>query len=199
MRAWFFFQTLGDPMKKALCLLTLCLTCLTSFAGTFPNGTQYNVCFTPGRQCARLLSHYLYKAKHSIYVQAYTFTSWRLARSLARAEKRGVKVYIILDKANFNTKLKTKVDYFTRYHIPVWEDSKLNIAHNKVMIIDQSIVETGSYNFTISAEKYNAENMLIIKSKKLAKAYLDNWERRQKASTLIDPKKVMKQVAKNAS
>ena len=34
---------------------------------------------------------------------------------------------------------------------------------------------TGSFNFTRAAEEKNAENLLIIKSKELAKLYIDNW------------------------
>jgi len=43
------------------------------------------------------------------------------------------------------------------------------------MIIDREIVITGSFNFTKAAEEKNAENLLVISSKKLAKHYLDNW------------------------
>ena len=38
------------------------------------------------------------------------------------------------------------------------------IAHNKIMIIDQATIITGSFNFTKAAEEKNAENMLVIKS-----------------------------------
>jgi len=59
--------------------------------------------------------------------------------------------------------------------IPTFIDSKHAIAHNKIMIIDKATVITGSFNFTKSAEERNAENLLVIKSKDLAKLYLDNW------------------------
>ncbi|XVN43650.1 MAG: phospholipase D-like domain-containing protein [Candidatus Rickettsia vulgarisii] len=36
------------------------------------------------------------------------------------------------------------------------------IAHNKIMIIDKSKVITGSFNFINSADKRNAENVLLI-------------------------------------
>jgi nucleoid DNA-binding protein len=34
----------------------------------------------------------------------------------------------------------------------------------------------GSFNFTKAAEEKNAENLLIIKSKDLAKIYIENWK-----------------------
>ena len=42
--------------------------------------------------------------------------------------------------------------------------------HNKVMIIDNNVVITGSYNFSENAE-LNDENMLIIESQSVAGAY----------------------------
>jgi phosphatidylserine/phosphatidylglycerophosphate/cardiolipin synthase-like enzyme len=43
------------------------------------------------------------------------------------------------------------------------------------MIVDRTIVITGSYNFTKAAEEKNAENLLIITSADMAKLYLENW------------------------
>jgi len=50
------------------------------------------------------------------------------------------------------------------------------------MIIDDETVITGSFNFTKAAEEKNAENLLIIKSKELAKVYTDNWLMHKKHS-----------------
>jgi phosphatidylserine/phosphatidylglycerophosphate/cardiolipin synthase-like enzyme len=50
------------------------------------------------------------------------------------------------------------------------------IAHNRIMILDRATVITGSFNFTKAAERENAENLLIIKSKELAARYAENWE-----------------------
>jgi phosphatidylserine/phosphatidylglycerophosphate/cardiolipin synthase-like enzyme len=58
--------------------------------------------------------------------------------------------------------------------IPTFIDSVNGIAHNKIMIIEQETVITGSFNFTRAAEEYNAENLLIIRSKELAREYLGN-------------------------
>jgi phosphatidylserine/phosphatidylglycerophosphate/cardiolipin synthase-like enzyme len=45
------------------------------------------------------------------------------------------------------------------------------------MIIDTEVVITGSFNFTRAAEVNNAENILVIRSKELAKIYIDNWQK----------------------
>ena len=66
--------------------------------------------------------------------------------------------------------------------ILVYIDDCCAIAHNKVMIIDERIVLTGSYNFTKSAEIRNAENMLIIEDRALAARYLENWQKHRQGS-----------------
>lgn len=42
------------------------------------------------------------------------------------------------------------------------------------MIIDKDTVITGGYNFTQAAETKNAENLLILRSAKLADTYFGN-------------------------
>jgi len=43
------------------------------------------------------------------------------------------------------------------------------------MIIDRETVITGNFNFRKAAEEKNAENVLIIRNKELARIYIDNW------------------------
>jgi phosphatidylserine/phosphatidylglycerophosphate/cardiolipin synthase-like enzyme len=50
------------------------------------------------------------------------------------------------------------------------------------MVIDKSVVVTGSFNFTKAAEEKNAENLLIIRSKDLAQKYIENWEKHKRHS-----------------
>ncbi|MEO5334056.1 MAG: phospholipase D-like domain-containing protein [Magnetococcus sp. YQC-5] len=56
-------------------------------------------------------------------------------------------------------------------------DSSHAIAHNKVMIVDDETVITGSFNFTKAAQEKNAENLLVLRDKGLAKRYLENWRK----------------------
>jgi phosphatidylserine/phosphatidylglycerophosphate/cardiolipin synthase-like enzyme len=61
--------------------------------------------------------------------------------------------------------------------IPVFIDDKHAIAHNKIMIIDDRVVITGSFNFTKAAENKNAENLLILDDlPDLTRAYQDNFQ-----------------------
>jgi phosphatidylserine/phosphatidylglycerophosphate/cardiolipin synthase-like enzyme len=134
------------------------------------------VCFSPGGGCTNAIVGELNKAKKEILVQAYSFTSQPIAKALVEAHKRGVRTEIILDKSQRGKKYRA-ADFTAHMGVPTYIDSIHAIAHNKVMVIDRETVITGSLNFTKAAEEKNAENILIIKSRNLAKEYLDNWEK----------------------
>jgi phosphatidylserine/phosphatidylglycerophosphate/cardiolipin synthase-like enzyme len=50
------------------------------------------------------------------------------------------------------------------------------------MVIDGTIVLTGSFNWTVSAERVNAENLLAVRSPELAEFYAANFARRRAVS-----------------
>ncbi|MEM2988730.1 MAG: phospholipase D-like domain-containing protein, partial [Candidatus Bathyarchaeia archaeon] len=61
--------------------------------------------------------------------------------------------------------------------VPVRLDTNPALMHNKVAIIDGSIVITGSFNWTASAEARNNENMIVIRSAQIAALYEEEFER----------------------
>jgi phosphatidylserine/phosphatidylglycerophosphate/cardiolipin synthase-like enzyme len=149
--------------------------------------TNYQVCFTPQQNCTAMIVSQIDAAKTNIWVQAYSFTSHPIGDALVRAKERGVDVEIIMDKSNFDPYMQSSARFLLRHGIKLWDDNKLNIAHNKVMIFDGNSLETGSFNYTYSAQNENAENVLIIHNQDLAQAYLSNWKQRQQESVAVQP------------
>jgi len=167
-------------MKESVLLLAL-------FFPVISYSLQADVepCFTPGQRCDLRIINAINNAQRTIEVQAYQLTSAPISSALSGANRRGVRVQIILDKSQYRNKGYSAAIYFMNQHIPVWIDLKPAIAHNKVIIIDDDIVITGSYNFSNAAQFRNAENVLIIKSDGVAKAYDDNYNKRLKISVPI--------------
>ena len=132
------------------------------------------VFFSPHGGCTETVVANLDKATNTVLVQAYSFTSAPIAKALVDAEKRGVKVQVILDKSN-RTANYSSADFVQRAGIPTFIDAKHAIAHNKIMVIDGRTILTGSFNFTKAAESSNAENLLVIQDSELAKKYTANW------------------------
>ncbi len=108
-------------------------------------------------------------------MQAYGFTHNGIAQALVRAHQRGVTVRVLLDQKS-HTSNRYVIGVLTDAQIEMREDGKHAIAHNKVMVIDQTIVITGSFNFTNSAATRNAENFLMLKSADLAERYRLQWQ-----------------------
>lgn len=143
------------------------------------------VYFSPGGGCTEHIVATIGAARKSILVQAYTFTSAPIAGALKAAHDRGVDVRIILD-ASQRTERYSSATFFRRAGIPVAIDTIRGIAHNKVMVLDGGTVITGSFNFTKSAERNNAENVLIIRDQGLAAHYAANWRDRLAQSEPLD-------------
>jgi phosphatidylserine/phosphatidylglycerophosphate/cardiolipin synthase-like enzyme len=133
------------------------------------------VYFSPRGGCTDAVVRELAAARTSVYVQAYSFTSAPIARALVEAKDRGVDVEVILDKSNRKAHYSAS-DFLIHHGIPTRIDAAHAIAHNKVMIIDDAVVLTGSFNFTTAAETHNAENLLVLRDPQLAKEYLRNWK-----------------------
>ena len=61
--------------------------------------------------------------------------------------------------------------------IPVRVVSAFPLQHFKYMEIDRNTVETGSYNYSSQAARYNSENAVIISGNaNIADQYLRNWK-----------------------
>jgi phosphatidylserine/phosphatidylglycerophosphate/cardiolipin synthase-like enzyme len=137
---------------------------------------RLQVFFSPGGGCTEAIVDALGKAKTSIDVQAYSFTSAPIAEAVGKAFARGVKVRVVLDKSQRSERY-TSATYLANHNVPTWIDTKHAIAHNKIILVDGKTIFTGSFNFTKAAEQKNAENLLIIEGDpKLFAAYLSNFE-----------------------
>lgn len=158
-----------------------------------PVNAQVSVCFVPAQECDTAVVAAIRDAQQSIRVQAYGFTSPMILRELADARARGVDVQAILDKTNDpperpNTvareggQRRSGAAFTVGANIPTWIDDSVTIAHNKIIIIDDRFVIGGSYNYTVSAERHNGENVTFIDSPDAAALYLSNWESRKAVS-----------------
>lgn len=160
--------------KKALPLLGLIL-----FLGLTWSPAQagsIRVYFSPRGGCTDAILGQINQAKTEILIQAYSFTSTPIAQALIRAKKRGVRISALLDKSNQSRKYSAAT-FLNNMEIPVFIDDKHAIAHNKIMIIDDRVVITGSFNFTAAAENKNAENLLILEDiPELTRPYRENFQ-----------------------
>jgi len=169
-------------VRWVLCITIVWMSMPVSAATSFSPHATYQVCFTPHGQCTQEIVELIGRARHTVLLQAYSFTSAPIAKALVMAKRRGVNVKVILDKSQIRHNKYSSARFLMHYHIPIWIDYHPNIAHNKIIIVDGSTVETGSFNYTKNAQYHNAENVLIIKDQALAKRYTVDWYQRQRVS-----------------
>lgn len=169
-------------MKRFACLIFVSIALLVSLSssvraveGKFHEAPYVRVYFSPSGGCTKAIVEEIDRAQSEILVQAYSFTSAPIADALLQASKRGVNVAVILDKAQ-RTQRYSSATFFRNRGIPTFIDDRHAIAHNKVIIINRDTVITGSFNFTKAAEERNAENLLVIHSRGIARDYAENWQ-----------------------
>lgn len=175
---WHVSQS-GNPTRTVSCVLGLTIAALGCGAmnwGDNDKPVQCEAVFSPGGGCESRIVAAIAEAKKTIRIQMYIFTSKRIGDAVAKAAKRGVNVELILDKS------QEKMTYglwrvLRRDGVKVYFDADHDTANNKIVILDNHTVITGSYNFTKAAEEKNAENILIIRNgTDLVTAYLENFK-----------------------
>ena len=145
-------------------------------------GTQIEVMFSPEMRVGDHIVALLQSAEESIHIMAFNLTLDTIAETILRRAGEGIEVQGLFDAGQSQNQGSD---------VPRFEDSGLDILldgnprkmHHKVIIVDESIVITGSYNFSRNAEEKNDENVLIIYSSRLAKEYLTEFSRLREMGT----------------
>jgi phosphatidylserine/phosphatidylglycerophosphate/cardiolipin synthase-like enzyme len=171
-------------VRLALALLLALVSLAAAATGPLPAKGTMQVLFTPWDDAEGALVQVLGKARQSIHVQAFVFTSRNIAKALENAHRRGAKVEMLADAEQATKNGHSLIHTLHDAGIPVRLEVRYASAHNKIMLIDAEgrdpVIVTGSYNFTYSAQARNSENLLILRGNApLARAYLDNWRRHQ--------------------
>jgi phosphatidylserine/phosphatidylglycerophosphate/cardiolipin synthase-like enzyme len=135
-----------------LILLSIFIIFSHAHGDQFKSTGTVDVYFSPNGGATQAVVTELNGAKTEILVQAYSFTSAHIAKTLIDAKKRGVQIEVVLDKSQKSEKYSS-ADFVAHAGIPVYIDSKHAIAHNKIMIIDRNTLITGSFNFWRSADE----------------------------------------------
>src|SRR5215471_3604 len=135
----------ADSMKWLFLLCAFLLPELTGCQpqGSVPQGIQ--VFFSPNGGATEAVVTAVARATNSVLVQAYSFTSAPIAEALVEAHRRGVSVRVILDHSQ-RTEKYSEADFLSHNGIPTLIDAQHSIAHNKIMILDDYGIVTGSFN-----------------------------------------------------
>lgn len=127
-------------------------------------------------------------AKKSVVVGMYLFRvaggrgeapATRLAEALARAQKRGVKVEVILDRGHEGAdpaeggpegKNGAAYRYLRERGVAARYDDLATVTHAKALVVDEETAVVGSSNWTAAALTRNREADLVVRDGAVAKA-----------------------------
>ncbi|MEJ8815253.1 phospholipase D family protein [Variovorax ureilyticus] len=141
-----------------------------------PSTPVYAAAFTPG-QALPLVLDTIRNAKSTLLVAAYSFTSKPVATALRDAQRRGVQVFVVVD-AGEAAKGYSAARFLANERVPVRTNGRYALQHNKFIVADGAVVQTGSFNYTSSAAERNAENVLVVgNAPALATQYGREWRR----------------------
>lgn len=107
-------------------------------------------------------------ARLSIDVAAYSITLNSVRNALLRAHDRGVSVRIVMESTNMDT---SDVQRLLEAGITIVGDNRQGLMHDKFMVLDRSEVWLGSMNFTDSGTYDDNNNMVRIRSTRIAENY----------------------------
>lgn len=133
--------------------------------------------------------------KKSLDIAIFTFTRDSIAQAILEAHQRGIKIRCIGDDGNSKVK-GSDVRVLASVGIPCKTDNNLRShMHNKMAILDNSVVITGSFNWTNQAINKNQDNILFIEDKNIANQYTEYFNQIWNSfQTVITPEEAKKYI-----
>uniref|UniRef100_A0A1B6DNY1 Mitochondrial cardiolipin hydrolase n=1 Tax=Clastoptera arizonana TaxID=38151 RepID=A0A1B6DNY1_9HEMI len=133
----------------------------------------YNIiCTLPTCQFSYVLKiiGHLDSAVKSLDIILYLMTLESLAEAIIRAHKRGVKVRFIADE-DMSKSSGSRVNMLKQEGVPVHSKLSTFLMHHKFAIVDENLLITGSYNWTMQATNGNWDNLIITTHKRFVSQY----------------------------
>ena len=139
--------------------------------------TPIDVYFSPDDHVQASFVELIENAQESINFMAFSFTADELGDAVRARAQDDVAVAGVMDSEQVKSNVGTEFDPFKQAGLDVLLDGNEGLMHHKVMIIDESIVIFGSYNFTNSAEIKNDETLIVVYNEEIAAQFMDEFQR----------------------
>ncbi len=131
--------------------------------------------FSPGEACRNVIVRQIESATTQLNICVFTISDDIITNSLLTAHKKGVPIKLITDNdKSFDA--GSDVEQLARAGIAVKMDTTPNHMHHKFMVADQRTLITGSYNWTLSAARYNHENILVSREAGVIKSFAQQFD-----------------------
>ena len=133
--------------------------------------------FFPSEASERRLVNHLASAKTSMLICVFALTNDTLANAIRAARERGVDVKLIFDDEMMKMPgSDVKKLHDEGFPVRVDLDPKAHM-HHKFVVIDDTVVITGSYNWTRQASNKNHENIVVFEDTEIAQKYIEEFNK----------------------
>lgn len=139
-------------------------------------GTPLQILFSTEDHAISNLIALVNDAQVNIRFLAFSFTDYPLAKAMIDRSSSGVDVKGIYETFG-STSTGSEMKTFWCAHVPVRQDGNPSFLHDKIIIIDNRIVVTGSLNYSSNADDSNEENVVILDNPEIAALYLQEFEK----------------------
>lgn len=132
--------------------------------------------FSPGDACRNTIIQRIEGAIKQLQICVFTISDDSITKSLLAAHRRKVMIKVITDNDK-SLDQGSDIDQLARAGIAVKMDITSNHMHHKFMIADMHTLITGSYNWTLSAARYNHENILLTREANVIKSFSSEFDK----------------------
>jgi phosphatidylserine/phosphatidylglycerophosphate/cardiolipin synthase-like enzyme len=153
-------------------LLSICI-----LQASFASGETEAV-FSPERSIKEILLKEVESTTSTIDLAVREITFPEMAQALLKAKERGVKVRVIADSKQAKMK-SSQITYLIHQGIPVkvLRGKDYGVMNHRFAILDGKKVVTGSFDWSEASEKWNYENIVIIRDSEVVASYQREFER----------------------
>jgi len=152
------------------------------------NGTPIQIYFSPEDKVLDHMIPVVSSANSSIRFMAFSFTDFPLAKAMLDRASAGVDVAGVFEKVGSDTESSELRTFFCA-KVPARQDGNPRFLHDKVIIVDNRFVISGSFNFSSNATENNDENVIIVDNPQIANLYTQEFQRVWAIATDPDPAK----------
>jgi phosphatidylserine/phosphatidylglycerophosphate/cardiolipin synthase-like enzyme len=143
---------------------------------TVAGGTPVECYFSTHDGLAERVTRELEGAKKSIHFLAFSFTHSDIGGAMAAAAEAGLDVGGVIENSQASGK-SSQLNTLTAAGASVFRDANPKNMHHKFIVIDSAVVIAGSFNFSVSADNSNDENIVIIRDRDVAAKFEAEYRR----------------------
>ena len=136
--------------------------------------------FSDGDRIGERIIAAINHTQSSLDLAIFDLTQPDITAALAAAHRRGVKIRIVADERQAHEP-HSEIPYLTSQGLAVRLSrgyrGNRSLMHNKFAVFDGRLAETGSFNWTTSAESYNFENAVFLADPASVARFQEAFER----------------------